>query len=231
MRPRSLGSADAEGSAARLAQLPYGRGSEGNAAATSASGPRGSRGPPTSTRKTARPASERRQVCWSHLRRDFTFHADLGLGAQETFGLDGLEVAWNVFQAWKQFQRDGDRTALKRRVAEIKQQMQPLLEWGSTGKRQRHVRALAKNLLKLWPALWTFADVPDVEPTNNAAERGLRAAVIDRKLSLGSRSQGGERTIERLLSVDQTCRLQRRSLYAYSATSSPPKHAAIPSPA
>jgi hypothetical protein len=36
-----------------------------------------------------------------------------------------------------------------------------------------------------------------------------------RKLSLGSRSQGGERTIERLLSVDQTCRLQRWSLYAY----------------
>lgn len=88
---------------------------------------------------------------------------------------------------------------------------------GLTGKRQRHVRALAKNLLKLWPALWTFADVPHVEPTNNAAERGLRAAVIYRKLSLGSRSQGGERTIERLLSVDQTCRLQRRSLYSYLA--------------
>jgi transposase len=79
----------------------------------------------------------------------------------------------------------------------------------------QRVRALAKNFLKLWPALWTFADIPDVEPTNNAAERGLRAAVIYRKLSLGSRSQQGERTIERLLSVDQTCRLQRRSLYGY----------------
>lgn len=158
---------------------------------------------------------ERRQVCWSHLRRDFTFHADLGLGPQETFGLDGLEVTWNVFHAWKQFQQDGDRAALQQRVAEIKQQLWPLLVWGSTGKRQRHVHALAKNLLKLWPALWTFADVPDVEPTNNAAERGLRAAVIYRKLSLGSRSQGGERMIERLLSVDQTCRLQRRSLYGY----------------
>jgi transposase len=158
---------------------------------------------------------ERRQVCWSHLRRDFTFHADLGSGPQEAFGLDGLEVTWNVFQAWKQFQQDGDRAHLQRRVAGIKAQMLPLLECGSKGKRQRHVRALAKNLLKVWPALWTFADVPDVEPTNNAAERGLRAAVIYRKLSFGSRSQGGERTIERLLSVDQTCRLQRRSLYGY----------------
>jgi transposase len=54
-----------------------------------------------------------------------------------------------------------------------------------------------------------------VDPEQAPAERGLRAAVIYRKLSLGSRSQGGERTIERLLSVDQICRLQRRSLYAY----------------
>jgi hypothetical protein len=44
----------------------------------------------------------------------------------------------------------------------------------------------------LWPALWTFTDVPDVEPTNNAAERGFRAAATYRKLALGSRPQGGE---------------------------------------
>jgi transposase len=88
----------------------------------------------------------------------------------------GLEVTWNVFQAWKQFQHDGDRAAsLQQRVEQIKAQLRPLLESGSAGKRQRHVRALAKNLLKLGPALWTFADVEDVEPTNNAAERGLRA--------------------------------------------------------
>jgi transposase len=84
--------------------------------------------------------------------------------------------------------------------------------------------------LKVWPALWTFADISDVEPTNNGAERGLRAAAIYRKLSLGSRSQGGERTIVRLLSVDQTCRLQRRSLYAYLSDALTAKAAATPSP-
>ena len=158
---------------------------------------------------------ERRQVCWSHLRRDFTFHADLGLGSQETFGLDGLEVTWNVFQAWRQFQQDGDRAALEQRVEAIKEQLRPLLEWGSRGKRQRHVHALAKNLLKLWPALWTFARHARVEPTNNHAERALRGAVIYRKLSLGTQSDEGERRIARLLSVHTTCRLQRRSLHAY----------------
>jgi transposase len=75
----------------------------------------------------------------------------------------------------------------------------------------------AKNLLKRWPALWTFAALDGVEPTNNRAERGLRGAVIYRKLSLGSQSEQGERTIERLLSASLTCRLQARSLFAYLA--------------
>ena len=71
------------------------------------------------------------------------------------------------------------------------------------------------ELLTRWPALWTFTHTDGVEPTNNHAERGLRGAVIYRKLSLGSQSEHGERTIERLLSASVTCRLQKRSLFAY----------------
>jgi transposase len=81
--------------------------------------------------------------------------------------------------------------------------------------RYRYTRRFARNLLKIWPALWTFDSIDGVQPTNNHAERGLRGAVIYRKLSLGSQSQGGERRIERLLSAHSTCRLQRRSLHAY----------------
>ena len=57
--------------------------------------------------------------------------------------------------------------------------------------------------------------MPGVEPTNNAAERGLRGAVIYRKLCLGSQSEEGERAVARLLSASVTCRLQKRSLFAY----------------
>lgn len=74
---------------------------------------------------------------------------------------------------------------------------------------------MARNLLKAWPALWTFAKHKGVEPTNNHAERALRGAVIYRKLSLGSQSEDGERRIARLLSAHTTCRLQGRSLFAY----------------
>ena len=80
---------------------------------------------------------------------------------------------------------------------------------------------MARNLLKAWPALWTFASHKGVQPTNNHAERALRGAVIYRKLSLGSQSESGERRIERLLSAHTTCRLQRRSLFQYPASCSP----------
>ena len=45
--------------------------------------------------------------------------------------------------------------------------------------------------------------------------RGLRGAVIYRKLSFGSQSEQGERTIERLLSASLTCRLRKQSLFTY----------------
>jgi transposase len=76
---------------------------------------------------------------------------------------------------------------------------------------------LARNLLKVWPALWTFATIKNVTPNNNHAERGLRSAVIYRKLSLGSQSSDGETRIARLLSTHTTCRLQHRSLFEYLA--------------
>ena len=81
--------------------------------------------------------------------------------------------------------------------------------------RYKRTRGLARNLLKIWPALWTFAEHPGVQPTNNHAERALRGSVIYRKLSLGSQSEIGEQRIARLLSAHTTCRLQRRSLHAY----------------
>jgi transposase len=72
---------------------------------------------------------------------------------------------------------------------------------------------MARNLLKAWPALWTFAKHPGLEPTNNHAERALLSAVIYRKPSLGSQSETGELRTARLLSAHTTCRLQKRSLF------------------
>jgi transposase len=159
----------------------------------------------------------RRQVCWSHLQRDFQAQAE-GLGAEKEFGELGLKVCDELFWSWEIFQHTGDRHELKRRIRLLRRQLKPALRT-SSGKapRYKHTRGLARNLLKLWPALWTFASAKGVTPTNNHAERGLRSAVIYRKLSLGSQSQHGETRIARLLSAHTTCRLQHRSLFDYLA--------------
>ncbi len=157
----------------------------------------------------------RRQVCWSHLRRDFKAHAE-GLAAEKQFGLAGLDLSEEVFWAWEVFQNTGDRRELKRTIAALGREYEPIIaHYSSKSPRHKYCYRMARNLLKLWPALWTFARRKGVEPTNNHAERSLRGAVIYRKLSLGSQSELGERRIERLLSASVTCRLQRRSLFAY----------------
>jgi transposase len=159
----------------------------------------------------------RRQICWAHLRRDFKAHAE-GLGAEKAFGEEGLRICEELFWSWESFQHTGDRKELKRRIRALRREFKPILRtYAGKQARYRHTRGIARNLLKVWPALWTFADNKRVEPTNNHAERALRGSVIYRKLSLGSQSDDGERRIERLLSAHTTCRLQRRALHDYLA--------------
>ena len=158
---------------------------------------------------------KRRQICWAHLRRDFKAHAE-GLGAEKEFGEAGLRVCEELFWSWEIYQHTRDRRELKRRIRALRRQFKPILHtYASKQSRYRHTRGIARNLLKVWPALWTFADHKAVQPTNNHAERALRGSVIYRKLSLGTQSDDGERRIERLLSVHTTCRLQRRALHDY----------------
>jgi transposase len=157
----------------------------------------------------------RRQLCWAHLRRDFKAHAE-GLAAEREFGEAGLALCERVFWAWEVYAHTGDQRELKLTVRALRRRYKPIIRsFAAKRTRNKRCRGMAKNLLKVWPALWTFASHDDVQPTNNHAERGLRSAVIYRKLSLGSQSQDGELRIARLLSAHTTCRLQDRSLFAY----------------
>jgi transposase len=160
---------------------------------------------------------ENRQACWAHLERDFRRHAE-GLPTQKAFGQRGLELTRRLFHAWHDYREHQDRARLQHEMAPIQAELETLLEQAAakTPKNKYH-RRFANNLLKIWPALWTFVTVEGVEPTNNAAERSLRGPVIHRKLSHGTRSQDGEHFIERALSASVTCRLQHRSLFAYLA--------------
>lgn len=158
----------------------------------------------------------RRQICWSHLLRDFRFHAESPLAHQREFGERGLAIAEEVFASWRCFQASADRRRLRREVRPLQRELRQLCDEGRRKSvKTRYHRGLARNLIKTWPALWTFVDKKGVEPSNNRAERGLRHAVIYRKLSQGSRCERGALSTERLLSAAISCRLQGRSLFTY----------------
>jgi hypothetical protein len=71
------------------------------------------------------------------------------------------------------------------------------------------------NILEHQPALWTFAEHEGVEPTNNHAERELRAFVLWRKRSFGTQSERGNRFAERLMTVAHTARKQGKNVLEF----------------
>ena len=97
---------------------------------------------------------------------------------------------------------------IQRRQA-LEQRAQELLSQ-SRGGLEEKVRL---RLFKQCDHLFTFLDNPDVEATNNLAERQLRPAVIARKLSCGNKTHRGARTWEILASLAATC-TQRAESFA-----------------
>ena len=71
----------------------------------------------------------------------------------------------------------------------------------------------ARRLLREMDSLWVFLNHHGVDPTNNRAERALRFGVLWRKRSLGTASTKGNRWVERILSLRETCRLRVKSTY------------------
>ena len=145
-----------------------------------------------------------RQLCWAHLVRNFE---ELGLrgGKAVQFSEAGMALCRQVFTLWRSLQEATlSREELRVQIEPVRTCMRHLLEQGAASGEKR-VAGFCRNVLKLWPWLWTFVEEP-VDPTNNAAERALRPAVLWRKGSFGNQSETGLRYAERVLTFTSTCR-------------------------
>jgi transposase len=155
-----------------------------------------------------------RQVCWAHLKRDFQKLVDRGGPAQE-IGALGLSLVWIVFDLWHAFRGGGlSRRRLQEEMADWRGALHNQLRRGCACA-DAAAAAFCANLLTLEPALWTFVDREGVEPTNNHVERMLRSGVLWRKNAFGCHSAAGCRFVERILTVVQSLRLQKRPILAY----------------
>ena len=164
----------------------------------------------------------RRQVCWAHLKREFTKISERS-GVSRQIGRDLLAQQKKLFRLWHRV-RDGtlSRSKFQSLVLPIQERLRDILS--STAQYQigyREKTPLAKTvrtcrqLQKVEPALWLFITVEGLEPTNNAAERAIRPAVLWRRTSFGSQSEAGSLFVSRMLTVVTTLRSQNRNILAF----------------
>jgi transposase len=158
----------------------------------------------------------RRQFCWSHLRRDFQAMIDRQ-NSWTAIGKKLLGLSDRMFAWWHRV-RDGtlSRSSFQVYISGLRAEVREALIQG-TGCGCPKTAGTCRNLTADESMLWTFVWQEGVEPTNNAAERALRHAVLWRKGSGGTDSSRGSRFVERILSVRETCRQQGRSLLGYLA--------------
>jgi transposase len=150
-----------------------------------------------------------RQLCWAHLKRDFQKLVDRGSDAKD-IGEMGLSAVDVIFTLWHAFRGGGmSRSAFHHEIALVRQTLHEWLERGCACADSK-AAAFCANVLAVEPALWTFTRKHGVEPTNNHIERLLRPGVLWRKNAFGCHSEAGCRFVERILTVVQTLRLQKR---------------------
>jgi transposase len=154
-----------------------------------------------------------RQICWAHLKRDFKAISETK-GASGEIGQELYGLARKILKLRRRV-RDGTlqwRT-FQKRMRPVMVRVEQLLEEGASGRFKFSGRC--RRIINHREHLWTFVHDPDVEPTNNLAERIVRQAVLWRKSSFGTQSERGGRYAERILTVCGTCRLQERSVIEY----------------
>lgn len=159
-------------------------------------------------------AMERRQVCWAHLLRKFIAFSEMG-GKVGSVGHELLEYLSIMFAYWDDVKtQKSSRDEFRTRMAPVQKQVEALLE-RAVKLGLAPLSGSCADILEHRLALWTFVERDDVDPTNNHAERELRAFVLWRKRSFGTQSERGNRFAERLMTVAHTARKQDKNVLGF----------------
>jgi transposase len=120
-----------------------------------------------------------------------------------------------MFEYWHEFKRGKlDRSTFVAWMSPVQQQIEAVLKQAADADISGLSGSCA-DILEHRAALWTFVDQTGVEPTNNHAEREIRAFVLWRRRSFGTQSARGNRFAENLMTVAHTARKQNRNVLAF----------------
>jgi transposase len=156
------------------------------------------------------------QFCLAHLIRDVKFLTTLPGAEEKAYGERLRTLLRELFQIIHARENYSAREYQRRLQAKREQ----IVTAGTRGVPDRqHCQAMAKRLRKHGAAYFTFITTPGLEPTNNLAEQAIRFVVIDRHITQGTRSEGGNRWSERMWTVMATCAAQGLSVYEFLCAS------------
>jgi len=167
-------------------------------------------------------AVARRQFCWSHGIRNVLSAQELTrTAAGQRFCREALALTRRLFRLWHRFRGHPEARGAPLTREQLISKAEPIakklfaLADQSVNAADKDVRNLARAWALHHEHFFTFVHEEIVEPTNNVAERALRPPVQWRKTSFGTRSDEGERAVERLLTVTRTFQLQQLSALVY----------------
>ena len=146
---------------------------------------------------------ERRQVCWSHLVRDFERFAQSRDADLNFIGRHMVSIAEEMFGLHRSLlQKNIELIFFLRRCRILRRRLRYWLKRTHRLPGLEQAKRVSKNILKCEPMMWKFLEDPlEIPPTNNLAERQIRKYVVYRKTSYFAWAERGEKYIERMLSL------------------------------
>jgi len=154
------------------------------------------------------------QYCLAHLIRDFRKFGERK-GIDGEIGSDIEKELRAICKSHRQY-REGERSLRSRdhRLRHSRKRLENhLIDGLASG--SNDFGNFCENILERFNKLWTFAKFSDVEPTNNLAERDLRKIVLWRKKSYGTRSDRGQRFVERISTVCGTLKRTNLNIFGF----------------
>lgn len=149
------------------------------------------------------------QKCLSHLLKNLSEVENTKTGRARCFARDLKRTLREALELWKLYESGGmEYREFRRRGEAIERKLTRQLRPRrlSDADNQRLLDGIGKQHDR--GRILLFLIEPEIEPTNNSAERGLRSAVIARKVSQCSKNEKGATIYETMKSVTSTLALR-----------------------
>ena len=102
-----------------------------------------------------------------------------------------------------------------RKVSAFEEELDRIEQMPSDSERAARLQKRLRRYHREW---LTFLDHAGVSPTNNLAEQALRAIVILRKLTFGSRTRAGAKRLGVMMTVIETAKRQGKNVLKFLLT-------------